>query len=346
MEKIVRVLIVDDSAYVRKVLKQMLSRSPFMEVVGTARDGAEALELVEQLQPDVVTLDLIMPRMDGITFLREQMARRPLPVIIVSISGQNSELTLQALEAGALDIVQKPTALATERIFEISDELIAKVKTVAGARLPVPQAAPAKDGPVPIRTKRHSGTVDIVVIGISTGGPQALRYLIPRLPADFPVPLAMVLHMPLGYTDLYARGLNEASVLKVKEARAGDLLMAGTVFLAPAGQHLSFQRAVDGAVTCRLDLKPLDTPHRPAVDVLFQSAAETFGGRVLGVVMSGMGSDGTKGAAWIKAQGGLVFTEAEETCVVYGMPRSAVEAGLSDRSIPLTGMAEAILEAL
>jgi two-component system, chemotaxis family, protein-glutamate methylesterase/glutaminase len=345
VNKVVRVLVVDDSAYVRKVLKEILSRSPFVEVVGAARDGEEALELVEQLKPDVVTLDLIMPRMDGITFLREQMKRRPLPVVIVSITSERGELMLQALEAGALDMVQKPTALATEKVFDIAGELIEKVKAAAGARMPAPSATPLPNAPsAPV--SRARAAVDIVVLGISTGGPQALKFLIPQLPADFPVPIAMVLHMPVGYTELYARSLGEVSKLRVAEAREGDEFQSGVALLAPGGRHLSCRRGADGAVSAHLGLSPADTLHRPAVDVLFRSAAEVFGSRVLGVVMSGMGSDGTEGAAWIKAQGGRVFTEAEETCVVYGMPRSVAEAGLSDRSVPLTIMAQAIMEAL
>ncbi|MCP4515501.1 MAG: chemotaxis protein CheB, partial [Delftia sp.] len=189
-----------------------------------------------------------------------------------------------------------------------------------------------------------AGLVDVVVMGISTGGPQALKYLIPQLPADFPAPVAIVLHMPIGYTRLYAQKLDETAPLRVSEARAGELVQAGKVLIAPAGRHLSFVRRADGVVVSHLDARPFDTQHRPAVDVLFQSAAEVFGERVLGVVMSGMGSDGKQGAAWIKSQGGRVFTEAEETCVVYGMPRSVVEAGLSDRSIALDHMAQAIME--
>jgi two-component system, chemotaxis family, protein-glutamate methylesterase/glutaminase len=346
VEQVVRVLVVDDSAYVRKVIKQMLSRSPFVEVVGAARDGEEALELVESLQPDVVTLDLIMPRMDGVAFLRAQMARRPLPVIVVSITSNSGELMLQALEAGAIDMVQKPTALANEKVFEISDELVAKVKAAAGARLPSLPLRATCDQPSQAPPRSDKGAVDVVVLGISTGGPQALKFLLPQLPADLPAPLVMVLHMPLGYTELYARSLNEVSLLEVREAREGELLCPGVALLAPAGQHLSFRRGGDGRVSMHLDLRPLDMPHRPAVDVLFRSAAEVFGSRVLGVVLSGMGSDGTKGAAWIKAQGGRILTEAEETCVVYGMPRSVVEAGLSDRSVRLTAMKQAILESL
>ena len=345
MEQLIRVLVVDDSAYVRKVVKQMLHRSPFIEVVGVARDGEEALELVEELKPDVVCLDLIMPRMDGVSFLREQMARRPLPVVVVSIASESGELVLAALDAGAIDFVQKPTALATEKVYEISDELIEKVKIAARAGLrshAIRERLTAT--PEPLSVARQAGLVDIVVIGISTGGPQALKYLIPHLPADFPAPVAIVLHMPIGYTELYARKLDEVSPLQMIEAREGDEARAGVVLLAPAGRHLSFVRRADGAVVAHLDARPFDTPHRPSVDVLFQSAAQVFGDRVLGVVMSGMGSDGMQGAAWIKSQGGKVFTEAEETCVVYGMPRSMVEAGLSDKSVSLDGMAQAILE--
>ncbi len=345
MDHLVRVLVVDDSAYVRKVLKQILSRSPFLEVVGTARNGAEALELVESLRPDVVTLDLLMPQMDGLTFLREQMARRPLPVVVVSVTSESGELMLRALEAGAIDMVQKPTALATEKVFEIAEELVAKVKAAAGARPSSLAAQPAR-APSLALPRGPTGAVDIVVLGVSTGGPQALRFLIPQLPADLPVPLVMVLHMPLGYTELYARSLNEIAQLKVLEAQEGDLVRPGVALLAPAGHHLSFRRRADGAVAAHLDLRPLDTLHRPAVDVLFRSAADVFGSRVLAVVLSGMGSDGTQGAAWIKAQGGRVFTEREETCVVYGMPRAVVEAGLSDRAVLLPDMARTILEAL
>ncbi len=349
MDRLVRVLVVDDSAYVRKVIKQILSRSPLIEVVGTAHDGKEALELVDQLKPDVVTLDLIMPEMSGIEFLRKQNAIRPVPVVVVSIAYEGGEMALAALDAGAVDFVQKPTALATEKIFEISDELISKVKNAARAPLlrlrtihePESGAgAPQPLSPLPER----SGQVDIVVIGISTGGPQALRFLIPQFPADFPVPVAIVLHMPVGYTELYARRLDDISNLEVVEAREKDVPVPGTVLIAPAGRHLSLRRDVNGTVLTHLDARPFDTPHRPSADVLFQSAAQVYGERVLGVVMTGMGSDGKQGAAWIKSQGGIVFAESEETCVVYGMPRSVVEAGLSDRIVPLDRMAQAILE--
>jgi two-component system, chemotaxis family, protein-glutamate methylesterase/glutaminase len=321
----------------------MLTRSPFIEVVGAAHDGEEALELVEQLRPDVVTLDLNMPRLDGLGFLRRQMARRPVPVVLLSVASESGELVLQALDAGAVDVVRKPTALASERVLEVADDLIAKVKAAADAKVHVPTPDAAR--PVAVVPHRPRQT-DVVVIGVSTGGPQALKHLIPQLSPTFPVPVVVVLHMPVGYTELFARSLREASPLPVAEARDGESVRPGLVLIAPAGYHLTFNPRPDGTVTTRLGLQPFDTTHRPSVDVLFQSAAEVYGDRVLAVVLTGMGADGTRGAGWVKAQGGRVFTEAEASCVVYGMPRSVVEAGLSDASVPLADMARTIVEAL
>jgi two-component system chemotaxis response regulator CheB len=193
---------------------------------------------------------------------------------------------------------------------------------------------------------RVSGRVDIVVIGVSTGGPQALKVVIPALPSDLPVPVAVVLHMPIGYTELYAQKLNDLSPLHVMEAGAGEEVTAGCVLIAPAGRHLTFHRDAEGRARTHLDIQPIASLHRPSVDQLFKSAAEVFGARVLGVVMTGMGSDGREGAAWIKAAGGMVLTEAEDSCVVYGMPRAVVEAGISDGSVSLSGLAPAILERL
>jgi two-component system chemotaxis response regulator CheB len=346
----IRVLVVDDSAFVRKVVTEMLNRSDAVEVVGFARDGEEALELVERLQPDVITLDLVMPRMNGVEFLRAQNRRRRIPVVICSIAHQSGEMAFEAFEAGAVEFVQKPTALATDRVYEIAAELVAKVRAAAGAILaqePVRAAATAATvhaQPEPARPAVFGETrCDVVVLGISTGGPQALRRLIPELPAGFPVPVVMVLHMPVGYTEMYAQRLDALAALSVREAREGDEVRAGAVLLAPAGQHLTFVRE-RGTVRAHLDDRPSDSQHRPSVDVLFRSAAETFGSRVLGVVMTGMGSDGLLGAGHIKARGGRVVTEAESSCVVYGMPRVVVEAALSDRSATLEGMAGAIME--
>ena len=345
MAQRIRILLIDDSAFVRKIVREILSDQPGLEVVGVARDGAEALELTASLKPDVAICDLRMPNLDGVGFVRRQMQIRPLPILILSAAAQDADEVLDALNAGAIDVVKKPSALATDDLRLVRDELVARITAIAGAGLgslvpKVPTAAPAAP------TRVYEGRVNIVLIGISTGGPQALRYLVPQFPADFPVPIAMVLHMPVGYTALYAEKLNELSPLEVKEAQDGDVLQPGRVLLAQAGRHLNFQREGNGTVTARLTMQPFEKIHRPSVDVMFRTAAEIYRQGVLGVVMTGMGDDGKEGAAWIKAQGGTVLTEAEKSCVIYGMPRSVAEAGLSDAAIPLDEMAQAIISRL
>ena len=342
-----RVLVVDDSAYMRKSVKDMLSRSPELEVVGAARDGRVALAMVAELAPDVVTCDLVMPEMGGLDFVRAQMARRPVPIVLISVMDADAAEVLQALEAGAVDFVQKPTARATDRVLDIASELIAKVQAAGGVpqhrlRLPPPDSDAAVAVPARVLSRR----VGVVVIGVSTGGPQALRQVLPLLPADCPVPIVVVIHMPAGYTELYAQKLDEICAVKVLEARDGLALEPGTVWIAPAGHQLTLRAASDGQVRAHLSAEPRDTPHCPSVDVLFTSAAKAFGAQALGIVMTGMGTDGRDGAAWIKARGGTVLTESEATCVVYGMPRSVMESGLSDASVPLERMALAIMERL
>jgi two-component system chemotaxis response regulator CheB len=344
---LVRVLIVDDSAFIRKTVAQILSRSPFIQVVGIAGDGDEALEKVKELRPDVVTLDLMMPRMDGLGFLIRQMALSPVPVVVVSTASGQHDLVLRALEAGAVDFVHKPSQLASDTIFEVSEELIGKVRMAATIKLNrVELKPPAKRPEAIAEPVRGTGSVDAIVIGISTGGPQGLKYLIPMLAETFPVPIAVVLHMPVGYTEMFADKLNTLSRLKVMEAKEGDLMQTGVVLIAPGGRHLTFRRNADESVAVHLDLRPFNTLHRPSVDVLFESAAEIFKARTLGIVMTGMGSDGMLGASCIKAQGGRIFTESEETCIVYGMPSAVVEAGFSDRSIRLDMLANAMMEAV
>lgn len=338
----IRVLVVDDSAFVRKTLRQLLEQSPTIEVVGTARDGLEALEKVSELSPDVITLDLIMPQLDGVGFLRKLMAWRPTPTIVVSIASEDGEQALAALDAGAVDIVQKPTGLASDRLREIGASLVAKVRAAKESRIVTPDGVSRTvEDPAPLR-----GEFEALLIGCSTGGPQALRDLIPRLPANLPVAVGVVLHMPLGFTRLYAERLDALSHLEVREAAEGDVAQPGRVLLAPSGQHLTFVRRPGGIVVAHLDAKPLDTLHRPSVDVLFRSAARVYGAKALGVVLTGMGSDGTGGAGDIRAAGGQIIAEAEQSCVVYGMPRSVVEAGLASRIVPLSQMSRAILESV
>lgn len=345
---LIRTLIVDDSAFVRKVVREMLTRSPFIDVVGAARDGEEALRMVEELRPDVVTCDLMMPRLDGEAFVRLQMARRPLPILILSASPQDANQVMSALSAGAVDFVRKPTALATDELLGIRSELVEKVKAAARAPVDTLRAAAAataaETSVLPAAsTATGRAKVDAVVIGVSTGGPQALRRLLPKLPADLPVPVAIVLHMPVGYTAPFAQKLGEVCVLKVTEARDGEPFRPGMAVLAQAGRHLTIERNAAGLLVTRLMVQPIDKLHRPSVDVLFQSASVALGHRVLGVVMTGMGEDGREGAAWLKAQGGTVLTESQDSCVIYGMPRSVDEAGLSDARVHLDCLAETIL---
>lgn len=344
---IIKVLVVDDSAYIRKVISQMLSMSPFIQVVGTAKNGLEALEEVQRLKPDVVISDLIMPQMDGVQFIKEQMRRSPLPIVVCSIASENGELALKALEAGAVDFIQKPTALATEKVFEISSELVEKIKTAA--YIPINKIITASTQPLPTPSvnastnKNKTLSKDIVLIGISTGGPQALRFIIPQIPEDFPVPICVAMHMPVGYTDLFAQRMQEIAKIKFVEAKENDKLQPGTGYLAPAGKHLKFVKSGD-EVLVHLDYRPFDTPHKPSVDVMFNSAAENFKNRTLAVVMTGMGNDGCAGAAKIKSAGGKVITEHPDSCIVYGMPRAVCEAGLSDKSVKLENLLNVIME--
>jgi two-component system chemotaxis response regulator CheB len=340
MSNPIRVLIVDDSAFARKVVREILSTSEAVTVVGTARDGAEALEMTAELKPDLVICDLHMPNLDGVAYVRRQMAVRPLPILILSAAAQDAAEVVEALSAGAIDVVQKPTALATDDLRTVRDELVAKIRAAIGA--PMENLAPTFAASARILRSEPASRAAIVVIGVSTGGPQALRRLLPLLPADFPVPIAIVLHMPGGYTALYAEKLNELCALEVKEVADGDVMRPGRAVIAAAGWHLTLRRELNGDVVAQNTLDPLHKIHRPSVDILFQSAADIYRERVLAVVMTGMGDDGKEGAAWVKACGGTVLTESEKSCVIYGMPRSVAEAGLSDLAVPLDELAVAI----
>ncbi|WP_163786093.1 chemotaxis-specific protein-glutamate methyltransferase CheB [Myxococcus vastator] len=333
----IRVLVVDDSAFARKVLRQVLSSAEGLDVVGVARDGLDALEKVAELAPDVLTLDLVMPGLDGLGVLRALTSSAAAPrVVVVSSAGEESELAVAALQAGAVELVNKPTALATERLYELGGELVAKVRTAAGAvaRAPREPAPPPVSASAPVA---RAATKSLVVVGTSTGGPQALTRLLSELPVDFPAPLALALHIPTGYTEAVARRLDAHCALEVLEAVDGLELRPGRAVLARSGQHLKLER--HGAVTlARLDMQPLRTPHHPSVDVLFESAARSWGSDAVGLVLTGMGDDGVAGARAIREAGGTVLTESESSCVVYGMPRAVKEAGLSTASAPLEGM--------
>ncbi|TSC20943.1 chemotaxis-specific protein-glutamate methyltransferase CheB [Corallococcus sp. Z5C101001] len=329
-----RVLVVDDSAFARKVLRKVLSEGEGLEVVGTARDGLDALERVAELKPDVITLDLVMPALDGPGFLRALSGMPDAPrVVVVSSADADSDLAVAALQAGAVDLVHKPTALATDRLYELGAELVEKVR-IAGRAVPRYAQELAAAGARAARPLSPAASPKLLAVGTSTGGPQALTRLLAALPRDFPAPVVLALHIPAGYTEAVAKRLDSQSALEVVEATDGLELRPGRVVLARAGLHLRVQRhgALDLA---RLDRQPLGTPHHPSVDVLFQSAAEGWGRDAVALVLTGMGEDGLQGARAVRAAGGVVLTEAESSCVVYGMPRAVAEAGLSHGSAPL-----------
>lgn len=335
------VLIVDDSAFARKVLREVLSSDPRLDVVGFARDGLDALEKIAELKPDVVTLDLVMPELDGVGFLRALADRDEKPrVVIVTMSDAESVLGVSALEAGAVDIVQKPTALATDRLYELRKELVEKVVQAASSTSP---KALRFERPSPVPAATRAPSARLVVLGTSTGGPRAITSLLRSLPANFPVPIAIVVHMPVGYTEAFAKRLDELCSLRVFEASDGAVLEAGSVVIGRAGSHIGIRRRGEKLV---VDLEPRATNdlYRPSVDVLFETAARELGSDVIGVVLTGMGNDGLAGSRAIQAAGGRLIAEAESSCVVYGMPRAIAEAKLGAVVVPLELIARTLLE--
>ncbi|MBL8950897.1 MAG: chemotaxis-specific protein-glutamate methyltransferase CheB [Myxococcaceae bacterium] len=338
-------LVVDDSAFARKVLREVLSRVPELELVGFARDGLEALERIAELKPDVVCLDLVMPELDGVGLLRElkNLPDRP-HVVVVSFSDHDSEAVIEALALGAFDVVKKPTALATDRMYELAAPLTKVVLEAVAAR-PVRAPAPVAESAALALDARLATTRSLLAIGTSTGGPQALATLMPRLPANFPLPVVIALHIPGEYTGALAARLASASKLAVVEATDGIELVPGVAVLARGGQHLVIERQGE-RLGARVTRAPRDTLYHPSVNVLFGSAAKACGRGVIGVVLTGMGDDGLEGSRAVVEAGGVVLNEAESSCVVYGMPRAVKEAGLSQGSAPLERMAEVILRQL
>lgn len=338
----IKVLVVDDSALMRKLIPTILARDSAIEVVGTAMDGAFALKKIEELRPDVVTLDLEMPRMDGMETLRLIMKSAPVPVILFSShSKEGAYTTFKALALGAVDFVAKPKDAAIGHLDTIADQLIEKIKVAkraAGHRLP----APVVMAPLPTGKKRkHRPLVPpnrIIAIGISTGGPNALQFLLSQLPADFPASILIVQHMPEGFTEMFARRLDECCALEVQEARSGDLLLAGRVLLCPGNRHMIVRRMPRSDMAVLNDGPPVNG-HRPSVDVLFHSVAQEYGLTAVGILMTGMGDDGAIGLGEIKAAGGMTIAQSEESCVVGGMPRSAILKGFANKVIPLDGLA-------
>jgi two-component system chemotaxis response regulator CheB len=344
----ITVLVVDDSVVMRRLVSDILASDPGIEVAGTAANGKVALAKIPQLNPDVVTLDVEMPVMDGLETLVALRALYPkLPVIMFStLTARGASATLDALERGASDYVSKPANLGsvTASMDTVRAQLIPKIKALAarGRGVAVRAPAPMTTRPLPLApASSPAGQVDVVVIGVSTGGPDALTTLISALPKDFPVPIVVVQHMPPVFTALFAKRLDTKSPLRVSEARAGDRLEPGAVLIAPGDYHVRLRSDKFGVVT-QLDQGTPENYCRPSVDVLFRSAPETFGAGVLAAVLTGMGSDGAKGAARIVEAGGSVIVQDAATSVVWGMPGAVVSAGLAAEVLPLSDMARAI----
>lgn len=381
----ITVLIVDDSPFMRLTLQKILSQDPEIKVLDTARDGREGIEKLQTLRPQVVTMDVEMPVIDGLQALGEIMRWQPTPIIILSaLTTEGAEASVKALEAGAFEVVAKPSGGPGADLQALARELIDKVKAAAQvncSRLGKRGATcrPVAPGGIrPIRTAESSsdigvrglsslpnagattsgskvritGTgdafpkhpIEIVAIGTSTGGPSALQAVITQLPANFPVPVLVAQHMPPGFTAPLAQRLNGMSQLTVREGVNGEALKAGTVYFAPAGKQMQVQRRGSQLILQIGDESPIQTLYHPSVDVMFLSLAKEVGKGTFGVVMTGMGNDGLKGMREIKEREGFALAEAEETCVVYGMPRAIVDAGLANRVVPLGEIARNIVE--
>jgi two-component system chemotaxis response regulator CheB len=340
----IRVLVVDDSAFMRRAISMLLEEDQDIEVVGTASDGLEAIRKAKELNPDLITLDVQMPRMDGIAALKHIMKENPVPVLIVSsLTVDGAQATVDALAAGAVDFIPKQISYPSLDIGKIKEELISKSKAVARRKTKI--TSKPTSNKVSIWTKASAighSNAQIVVIGISTGGPFSLQKVIPSLPESFPIPIAIVQHMPPIFTKSLAERLDSISRVEVCEAEDGMELANGKVFIAPGGLHLKFRR--EGTkVYVVTTTSPNDTLHRPSVDIMFSSAYETYGGKVLAAVMTGMGRDGFEGAKLIKSAGGKILAQSEDTCIVYGMPKAVVDANLADAVVPLEEMASAIV---
>ncbi len=403
--KPIRVLIVDDSAFVRKALSTMLQSEPDIEIVGLANNGKEAVEKVAELRPDIVTMDVEMPIMNGLEALRIIMEQNPTPVLMVSsITTEGAEATIDALSLGAVDFISKQSTLTIQQTMR--DELVGKVKAItqsAGVRSRLsrpsllgglgfrrassPTATPTKaddsterlslqeriarrrqqsmqdggsDMPTPMvasppptkplhevrltgRKRPSPGHAKVVILGVSTGGPLALHQVVPRLPKDFPVGMLIVQHMPAHFTKSLADRLNTLSHVTVREAQEGDVLEPGLVLIAPGGFHLKIGK---DQRTIHVTPEPAETLHRPSVDITAESVVDAFGGHAVGVIMTGMGRDGSAGLKKLNAKGGYVIAQDEESCVVYGMPKAVVDEGIADEIQSLEHLADAIAAAV
>ncbi len=348
----IRVVVIDDSAYNRRTITKMLESVENVQVVGYAADGEEGIRKIIDLKPDLVTLDLEMPRMDGFTLLRIIMHSCPLPVIVIS-SKSEDERVFKALELGAVDFIAKPTGRISDELLKIEGDLLEKVRSVFNLKmdriirrepLPVPETITRKKKrtiPAPLPT-RIASAINVVAIGASTGGPPALQNILSSFSDKLPFAILISQHMPAGFTKAFAERLNRSSAFDIKEAADGDWVEPGRVLIAPGGRNLVFQ-AVNGGVVARVVEPSAQDRYIPSVDVMFGSLAPIYGAKLLAVVLTGMGNDGSRGIKAVKGAGGQILAEAEESSVVFGMPREAINTGLVDKVAPLDRMAREIV---
>ncbi len=360
MEKKIKVLVVDDSAFMRKTISGILNIAPDIEVVGTAPDGKFALQSIKDLNPDVITLDVEMSGMDGITTLHHIMEKNPKPVVMISaLTKQGAEVTLNALNLGAVDFLQKPSGTISLDMKTQSKQIIEKVKAASKVTvkrshkhlsdlvskrseskvMTIEKKQDAKKGPM-VSCKR------VVAIGVSTGGPQTLLNMFPKIPASINAAILIVQHMPPTFTDIFAKRLDTVSQITVKEACDGDIMEAGSAYVAPGDFHMTTDKGINSKNIIRIRREPYDTLHRPSVDIMMESVAKNFGKSIVGVLLTGMGHDGVEGMKKIKAGGGKTIAEDESTAIIFGMPKAAIKSKCVDHVLPYPKIVEKVVELL